>query len=238
MVNNEKNPTQQSPASFDPCEQSKRKLDVSNDGIQPGTKFKVIAFDIGQVLLPFDWSEVEDGFAKRTGRSRSEVTEAMLKLQKLGYESGDIDTIGFLQELNRLLSSDITVEEFLVLWNRSFRECQQMIPVVEQLAKTHRLFALSNTNPGHFINLNIVIKIYRHFEYRILSHLVRHTKPETPIFRAVLDYTGRSVRKRDVLFVDDKALFVHAARRYGFKAIQFTTPEDFVFRLKELGLLE
>ncbi len=233
----QENEAQQAPASFDPCEQRRRTVDVSIDGIEPGTEFKMLAFDIGKVLVPFHWPDVEAGFAVRTGRSQSEVSDAMLKLQKLGYESGGIDTAGFLQELNRLLQSDITRDEFTVLWNESFYECEKMIPVMEQLAKTHRLIALSNTNSEHFERLDKGLDIYRHFEHLILSHNVGFMKPHKRIFQEVKKYTGRSVLKREVLFIDDKAPFVHGARQYGLRAIQFTTPEAFVERIRQIGLL-
>jgi glucose-1-phosphatase len=237
MVDKQNNDAQQAPASFDPCEQRRRRIDVSIDGIEPGTEFKVLAFDIGKVLVPFDWPAVEAGFARRTNSSLRQVSEAMLKLQKLGYESGGINTAGFLQELNRLLCSDITREEFTALWNESFTECQLMIPVVEQLAKTHRLIALSNTNEEHFEHLDKTLNIYRHFEHLIVSHKVGFMKPHKRIFQEVKKYTGRSVLKREVLFIDDKPAFVHGARQYGLRAIQFTTPEAFVERLRQIGLL-
>ena len=240
MVDKNKN-AQQAAASFDPCDQlrGKRKtaIDVSNDGIEPGTEFKVLAFDIGKVVVPFDWPAVEAGFATRTGRTQAEVSAAMQKLQNLGYESGGTDTAGFLSELNRLLSSDISRDEFTVLWNESFTECEQMIPVLEQLVSTHRLVALSNTNPEHFERLDKGLNIYRHFEHLILSHQVGYMKPHKRIYQEVIKYTGRSVKKREVLFFDDKPDFVYGARKYGINAILFTTPEAFVERLRQIDLL-
>ena len=230
-----------SAASFDPVDQTGRKKirkrNAGNDRIQPGTQFKVIAFDIGQVIVPFDWASVEAGFAGRTGSSLAEVSAAMKKLAKIGYENGKVGTAEFLAELNRLLKSDITREEFTFFWNVSFRECREMVPIVEELARSNRLFALSNTNPEHYDYLNDVLNVYRHFEYRIFSHEVGVMKPEQDIYREVIKYTGRAVRKRDVLFIDDKSDFVFGARRYGFSAIQFTTPQSFARRLKEIGLL-
>ncbi len=240
MVDKSKN-TQQAAASFDPCDQVRRKrktaADVTCDGIEPGTEFKVLAFDIGQVLVPFNWPEVEAGFATRTGRSQTEVSAAMKKLQNLGYESGDTDTAGFLSELNRLLSSDISRDEFTVLWNESFRECERMIPALEQLVSTHRLVALSNTNPEHFEWLDKGLNIYRHFEHLILSHNVGFMKPDKRIYQQVIKYTGRSVKKKEILFIDDKPDFVYGARKYGIRAILFTTPEAFVERIRQIGLL-
>lgn len=240
MTNDNKNKQQQA-ASFDPHDQltGKRKAayDASCDGIEPGTKFKVLAFDIGQVLVPFHWPTVEAGFAERTGRSLEEVSVAMKELTKLGYESGGIDTAGFLSELNRLLRSDIGLDEFSILWNESFTECQKMIPILEELVLSHRLMALSNTNPDHFERLDKALKVYRHFEHLILSHKVGYMKPHQRIYQEVIKYTGRSVKKREVLFIDDKPAFVHGARKYGFQAIQFTTPEAFVERIRQIGLL-
>ena len=239
MVDEHKNAQQQPAASFDPYDQRKHKKtrgEVGCDGIEPGTKFEILAFDIGQVSVPFNWPEVEAGFAQHIGCSREEVSAAMKKLSLLGYESGDIDTPSFIEALNEYLDCRISPSEFSSLWNNTFVECETMKGILEKLNGTHRMFALSNTNPEHYEYLDKVLNVYRHYEELILSHQVGYMKPHKRIYQEVLKRARKRVRKNQVLFVDDKPEFIHGARKYGFYAILFTTPEALIQRFREIGL--
>jgi putative hydrolase of the HAD superfamily len=72
------------------------------------------------------------------------------------------------------------------------------------------------------------------FDSGVISARVHHVKPEQAIFAVAAERFGG--RPAELLFIDDVAANVDAARRAGWQALQFTGAEDCATRLEALGL--
>ncbi|HVX64707.1 MAG TPA: HAD-IA family hydrolase, partial [Pirellulales bacterium] len=68
----------------------------------------------------------------------------------------------------------------------------------------------------------------------VLSFRVRCMKPETQIYAHAAELAGAA--PHEIFFVDDVAGHVAAARRFGFDAVQYTTPEALAAELRQRGV--
>lgn len=198
-----------------------------------GAELKLLVFDMGHVFIDFDWEAVVAGFCAASGRSRDELRRAFAEVSRLGYESGRIDSEGFLRELNRRLGTTLSLAEFRDLWTVSFSENREMVQLFETLRQQRPLYLLSNTNEMHYEFLQSTFNVARHFQELILSYKVGCSKPEASIYQEVLRRSG--LEAGQCLFVDDLEPNVRAATQIGMQAIRFTGVDDLKTRLTALG---
>ncbi len=195
---------------------------------------KLLVFDLGHVLIDFEWMEVCYAFSERCGLPNHEILRVFSEIAELGYEKGRVSTFEFLSDLNRRLGSDIDQDEFKALWNTSFRSNPEMFSFLDLLSKSHKLFLLSNTNECHYTYIQENFDVERHFLETVLSYRVGHAKPEAAIYRAVVDKSG--VMPEDCLFVDDLECNVKAAKEFGMEALLFTDPGKLKSDLTAFGI--
>jgi len=194
---------------------------------------QILVFDMGHVFIDFEWEAVCKGFCARSGQSLDDMRKVMAAVSKLGYESGKIDTAGFLRELNRHLSVELSREEFTQLFTATFRENAEMAALLQTLRTQRPLYLLSNTNEVHYEWLQSTFDVERHFDELILSYKVGCSKPEVEIYHEVLRRGCRP--PQDFLFIDDLECNIQAATAVGMHAIQFKGVADLKDRLRQLG---
>lgn len=195
---------------------------------------KLLVFDMGHVFVDFDWEEVCAGFCRASNKSRDDLRDTFAYCAKLGYESGKIDTAGFLFELNRCLGTNLSLNEFSELWVSTFHENQEMAELLGTLKEQRPLYLLSNTNEVHYDHLQEKYNVARHFNELILSYQVGSSKPEHTIYKEVLQRSG--LPPEDCLFIDDLEQNIKAAKELGINTIHFKGTGDLKDRLSDLGL--
>ena len=188
---------------------------------------------MGHVFVDFDWEEVCAGFCRASKKSRDELRDTFSYCAKLGYESGKIDTPGFLYELNKCLGTNLTLSEFSELWVSTFHENQEMAELLNTLKAQRPLYLLSNTNEVHYDHLQEKYNVARHFNELILSYKVGSSKPEHTIYKEVLKRSG--LPPEDCLFIDDLEANIKAAQELGLNTIHFTGTSNLKKSLTKLG---
>jgi glucose-1-phosphatase len=195
---------------------------------------QVLVFDMGHVFIDFEWETVCNGFCTRSGKTFEQMREIMRQVAKLGYESGQIDTTGFLSELNRRLGIELSREDFTQIWTESFRENAEMAELLHKLRGQRPIYLLSNTNEVHYEWLQAHYNVARHFDELILSYKVGCSKPDPEIYQEVLRRAGRPAQ--DCLFIDDLEANIRAAQALGMGTIHFKGVADLKQQLHQLGL--
>jgi len=195
---------------------------------------KLLVFDLGHVLIDFEWMEVCYAFSERCVRPTHEILEAFSRVGELGYEKGKISTGDFLGQLNQMLGSDMSEAEFRVLWNTSFRENEAMADLLDGLKQSYELCLLSNTNQCHYEFIQESFDVERHFGNVVLSYEVGCAKPAREIYGAVVERVG--VPAGQCLFIDDLEINVRAAMDFGMNAILFTEPAKLRLDLTAHGI--
>jgi HAD superfamily hydrolase (TIGR01509 family) len=109
----------------------------------------------------------------------------------------------------------------------------------ELLGRLHEkgnvLYGMTNSSCEKFPILSRKFAFLRLFSVILLSGEVGMNKPDPRIFRMFLERTGLS--REEVLFVDDTAANVEAARRLGWDAIIFSSVRNLESAFTARGLL-
>ena len=94
---------------------------------------------------------------------------------------------------------------------------------------------LSNSNTLHWSRIMREMAFESHFDHHFASHLIDRIKPDHDVFAHVIQALG--VRPDEMLFVDDNAINIDAARRCGLTAYRCAGPGEVRARLAAAGLL-
>jgi glucose-1-phosphatase len=197
---------------------------------------KTVIFDLGKVIIPFDFMRGYEGLGGISGLSvpeiRSRITSTDL-VQR--FECGLVEPADFVAELSRMLDLDISYEQFCQIWSSIFLP-EPLIPerLLEGLSRGYRLLLLSNTNAIHFEMLEKTYPLLRHFHDKILSHRVRAMKPSPAIYREAIARAGCA--PEEIFFTDDIVDYVAAAKREGIDAVQFESSEQIERELRARGV--
>jgi HAD superfamily hydrolase (TIGR01549 family) len=188
---------------------------------------KTVIFDLGRVLIPFDFARGYRAMADKYGIAPEDIPA---KLRPTGlvteYESGQLSTPDFVARIGNLLGISTTPDEFLELWSAIF-ERRTLIP--ESVPATlrengYRVLLLSNTNDMHFRFLRANYPILEHFDDLVLSYKVGATKPSPKIYAAAIEKADCA--PGECFFTDDIEEYVEGARRAGIDAVQFRQYEQ------------
>ena len=177
---------------------------------------RAILFDIGNVLLKFDFS-----LALAKLAAESEVHDPVEVLARIdqttaGYEDGQIDRAAFLRSVFDVLRYRGTEAQFIGAWEEIFEPNEPMVALVQRLHGRFPLYLLSNTSDIHREYIFRRYPIFACFEAGIYSYEVRTSKPN----RAIYELTARQlgIEPATTFFIDDLLPNIEAARTLGFHA--------------------
>lgn len=183
----------------------------------------VLLFDLGGVLV--DYSGLED----LRPLLPEPLDDAALLARwtacphSLAYGAGHLTTDEFLPLFLRDWEIGLEPTAFLSAWQGWVRGwLPGAVALLDQLRPRYRLAALSNSNAAHWDCLE-PLGVLAAFELALGSHQLGVRKPEPGAYRAMLDRLG--VAPDSVLFFDDSAGNVEAARAIGMAAAQVDGPD-------------
>jgi glucose-1-phosphatase len=197
---------------------------------------KTVLLDLGNVVIPFDFKLAYARLADHCGCPAEEIPARIRATGLVApFERGEIAAEPFVREFSAALRLNLPYQEFCDWWSCVFLP-DTLVPeaLVEDLARRHRLLALSNTNPIHFEMIQRAYPLLRHFDDFVLSYQVGAAKPEAKIYREAI--ARAECRPEECFFVDDLAANVEAAQEHGMDAIQFHSAEQLDQELRSRGL--
>lgn len=200
-------------------------------------RYSVIVFDLGNVLLPFDYSPMINKLEMvkpGLGTSFSSYYKENYMIHRK-FERGDITDSEFLKVMLEHCGNLIDEETFCRYYSEIFTENSEVAALLPELKKNYMLVLLSNTNNIHREFGYKHYEFFKYFDKLILSHEAGAVKPEPEIYRAVENYTGHLPEEH--IFIDDIADYAEGARKMGWDAIQFTGYEHLVSELKKREIL-
>jgi putative hydrolase of the HAD superfamily len=197
---------------------------------------KTILFDLGNVIIPFDFKRA---YARMAGLCGCRIEEVPARIRATGlvapFERGEIAPEPFVRELSAALRLNITYRDFCDWWSSVFLPAT-LVPeaLLEDLATRYRLLTLSNTNAIHFTMVKEAYPLLRHFDGNVLSYEVGAAKPEAKIYQEAIARAG--CRPQECFFTDDLAVNVEAARQHGMDAVRFLSATQLEEELRARGL--
>jgi glucose-1-phosphatase len=198
---------------------------------------KALIFDLGNTIVPFDFKL---GYAnlQRYGPYPVEEMAARLRHTDLftRYESGQIESRPFFEEIRRILSLDMPYEEFPALWFSVFLPHTLITDEwLAALGARYPLVLLSNTNELHFEWLIERYPILHQFKRRVLSNLVGAMKPSPIIYEKAIELAG--CKPGECFFTDDIPAYIEGAIASGIDAVRFESQAQIERELKARGVV-
>lgn len=197
---------------------------------------KTIIFDLGNVIIPFDFRRGYAALERHVNMPAAEIPE---RIRATGLvpelESGRIEPRAFVEAINKALDTQISYETFSEIWSSIFLP-DTLIPtsLVETLKQNYRMVVLSNTNAIHFDMVWEAYPILRLFDELVLSHEVKAMKPEPAIYAAAI--AAAQALPGECFFTDDIPAYVEGARAAGIQAEQFLGYEKLLGDLRARGV--
>ena len=199
-------------------------------------KYSVIVFDLGNVLIPFDY----DIIIRRLNEIDVGLGDKFYTLYKDNYhiyrqfEKWELTTEEFIEIVLNWLDRKVTSEEFCIFYSELFTLNEEVISLLPALKKNYKLVLLSNTNYIHKKYGWEKYEFLKQFDKLILSHEVGAIKPEEKIYRAVEEFTH--LPPAETLFIDDIAEYVEGAKKMGWDAIQFFDSQKLIKDFEDRGI--
>lgn len=197
---------------------------------------RAIIFDLGKVIIPFDFNRGYQLIAPMAGCEASAIPERLRAYDIVQrFESGQIEPRPFVEEISRILGITCSYERFCEIWSSIFLPDTLLSDsFLEALHRKNRLVLLSNTNAIHFDMVREAYPLLRHFDAYILSHEVGAMKPSPKIYAAAVEAARCS--PGECFFTDDIAAYVEGAKQFGIDAVQFENQEQIERELKQRGV--
>ena len=190
-------------------------------------------FDIGNVLVTFDYSRVAAALSALGADLSDRATFEQLTAR---YERGEVDRAGFLAQLRGILRHNADDAAVARAWQEIFEPNRPMWELVDQLHASYPLYLLSNTNCLHHDYLLREYAIFEKFADGVFSYRARLAKPEREIFEVAICQFG--VDPRSTIYLDDLTANVEAARGAGLRAFRYDPDahEDLLAALRREGV--
>jgi glucose-1-phosphatase len=195
---------------------------------------RAIIFDLGKVLLHFDFGRGFRALAERCPHAACDIPQRITAGLVDRFETGRIGPREFFTEFSRQIELSAGYDEFCEIWNGIFTETLIPENMLEGLASRYRLLLLSNTNAIHFEMIRRTYPMLRHFHDLVLSYEVGAAKPHVEIFQEAVRRAG--CRPEECFYTDDIPKFVDAARALGIDAVQFRSRDQLEQELTARGI--
>jgi HAD superfamily hydrolase (TIGR01509 family) len=203
---------------------------------------KVVIFDWGKVLGPFDHMITCRALAGSCSLSPEEVYERIFKgdLNKRAEKEGWTPERLYVEVAKEFGVRDaslwgLSYDAFKEAWRDIFSENSAIIEVLESFKPSLRKLVLSNTNQLHWERMRgfpVTRRFFPREEEQVLSFRVRSRKPEKEIFEKALRRAG--VAAEHVLYIDDIAEYVRVfVEEFGGHGIVYDCTKDSIEDLKE-----
>ncbi len=182
---------------------------------------ELIIFDLGRVLVDFDFRLVIKRLARYTPFSEKEIRRYFMQTPLWdSFERGEVEPKDFFLQLSKSLKlKNLSFKEFVPLWNSIFTEKPDAVSILARLRGRYRIALLSNVNILHWEHVKETHDFIQWFDHPVASWEVGQRKPDFDIYRTTLHAAGVAPQK--AVFIDDVESHVVAARALGMQAYQF-----------------
>lgn len=195
----------------------------------------IIVFDLGKVLVDFDYSIA----ARRVGARSTQPPEnldAFLSSSPalVEFETGLLTRQAFFDQVRNATGFLGDIREFGGMFADIFTEMPPMIELHAELRRRgFKTYIFSNTNDLAIEHIRRNFPFFQNFDGYILSYEVQAMKPDAPIYQALEQMTGK--RGNEIIYIDDRAENIAGAVESGWRTILHESPEQTRAALKSFG---
>ena len=192
--------------------------------------------DIGGVLLTNGWDRKARRLAGETFGLDCEEMDERHHLTFDTYEEGKLSMDEYLDRIVFYKERPFTRDNFRTFMFAQSRAFPEMIELVSRLKARHGLKVAAVSNEGRELNEHRIrtFGLGKFIDFFISSSFVHYRKPDADIFRIALDIA--QVAPEQVVYIDDRPMFVDVARNMGIQGMVHTTYELTRDNLATVGL--
>ena len=195
-----------------------------------------LLFDIGNVLVTFDFSRAMARFAEQSPLPSATIRERLMPLVEQ-MECGLISSSEFITRGMAATEFGGPEEAFVTAYCDIFTENAPMVARIPRLAGKVPLYLLSNTGGLHLDYLQTTFPVFAHFRGGVFSHLAGAAKPGPEIYRRAIADCG--LDPATTLYLDDAVANTAAGAALGLRVFTYDFKDDAAFEtcLDSWGLL-
>jgi len=196
----------------------------------------VVVFDLGKVLVDFDYGIAAAKIARRSKATVEQVRHALDQSPLLTqFETGSMTNEQFAAEVCAACGYSGTMDEFYAAFADIFREIKPMVAVQAALkANGIPTCVFSNTNGLAVGHLRRHFPFFSGFDNHVFSYEQGCMKPDERIYAIVERATGYAGGA--IVYLDDRAENVQGGLARGWRTILHETPEKTIAALRQMGL--
>ena len=205
--------------------------------MSPHSPFTTLFLDIGGVLLSNGWDHtIRRRAAEKYGLDYDEMNERH-HLTFDTYEAGKLSLDEYLQRVVFYQERSFSQEEFKEFMYAQSQPFPDMLELVRALKARYHLQVAAVSNEGRELTMYRVqqFKLGTFVDFFISSCFVHYRKPDADMYRLALDIA--QVHPEQVIYIDDRAMFVEVARSMGIEGILHSSSTETRTALESLGLI-
>lgn len=199
---------------------------------------KAIIFDLGKVVFDLSFDRVFESWAVSSAMDVEVIKDKFVFDEVFEkFERNEISPDQFRSLISHRLGMLLTDEEFDKGWCDLYLDPYEGIDnLLKNLKQNYKLVALTNTNViHHAIWRGKYAEQLRHFDKIFSSHELGVRKPESRIYKIVLEYLN--LQPEQTLFLDDNIVNVNGAENMGIVSVMVSTQDQMREDLRRLEIL-
>ena len=178
----------------------------------------VVVFDLGKVLVDFDYSIAIRRFAECSEAGLDQIQRLVDSPIQIEYESGKITTDEFFVAIRDGAGFRGSRAEFVNIFADIFSPMEPMIAFFDRLKSAgFSTCVFSNTNEIATRHIREKFPFYSQFDNYVLSYEEGGMKPDEPIYEVVEQRTGNSGAA--ILYIDDRLENIETGKGRGWQTI-------------------
>jgi putative hydrolase of the HAD superfamily len=186
----------------------------------------VLIFDLGKVLVDFDYTIAARKIAARSSASPAKVQTLLLDSSPrlVQYESGQVTRRAFYETIRGAIGFQGSLTEFSGYFADIFSEMPGTIALQAELRQRgFQTFIFSNTNDLAIEHVRRNFPFFANFEGYIYSYEVGALKPQPEMYLAMEAMTGR--HGADLIYIDDRPENIVAGAARGWRTVRHESAE-------------
>jgi putative hydrolase of the HAD superfamily len=187
--------------------------------MNPPSPITTLFLDIGGVLLTNGWDHIiRTRAAEKFGLDYEDMNERH-HLTFDTYEEGKLSLDEYLKRVVFYEERSFSREEFKAYMYTQSQPFSEMIELMRGLKDKYGLEIAAVSNEGRELTVYRVgqFKLGAFIDFFISSCFVHYRKPDEDMYRIALDIA--QVRPEQVVYIDDRAMFVEVAQSLGIRGI-------------------
>ena len=198
---------------------------------------EVVVFDLGKVLVDFDYSIAARRIAARSTMPPGDVQHFIDHSPLLvRYETGLMTREEFFDEIRSITGFLGDIEEFSQFFADIFSPMDEMIGLHTRLRREGvPTYIFSNTNDLAIAHIRRNFPFFANFNDYVLSYEHGAMKPSAKLYEVVERVTNR--KQQEILYLDDRLENAEAGIARGWHVIQHQDASASIARVEELGLI-